>query len=134
MAFSRYVVRHPSTAKTPVFTPCTPLDHRYLSGISRSVTRNTPWLIKNGKILRRWFPRGIRLIKNHAQEKGKHMTVLFTLEAKQPCGTTYRLGVRCTLHSLASVVADFCGCSKGKASGNRGLFSMARSLKSGSAK
>jgi hypothetical protein len=30
VAFSRYVIGHPSTAKNPVFTPCTPLDHRYL--------------------------------------------------------------------------------------------------------
>jgi hypothetical protein len=69
------------------------------------VKRNTPWLIKSGKILDRWPTRGIRLIKGHAQEKGKHMTVLFTLEASQPGGTTYRLGFGCRLHSLASIVA-----------------------------
>lgn len=105
VAFSRYVIRHRQRQKIPYSDLARHWTIAIFSGISRSVTRNTPWLIKNGKILRRWFPRGIRLIKNHAREKGKHMTVLFTLEAKQPCGTTYRLGVRCTLHSLASVVA-----------------------------
>lgn len=34
------------------------------------------------------------------------MSVFFTLEASQPCGTIYRLGFRCKLHlSLTSVVA-----------------------------
>jgi hypothetical protein len=32
------------------------------------------------------------------------MTVLFTLEATQPCGKTYRLGFGCKLH-LASMIA-----------------------------
>jgi len=33
------------------------------------------------------------------------MSVFLTLEASQPGGTTYRLGVGCKLHSLASIVA-----------------------------
>jgi hypothetical protein len=32
------------------------------------------------------------------------MIVLFTLEASQPCGKTYRLGFECNLH-LASMIA-----------------------------
>jgi hypothetical protein len=32
------------------------------------------------------------------------MTVLLTLEASQPCGKTYRLGIGCNLH-LASMLA-----------------------------
>lgn len=32
------------------------------------------------------------------------MTVLFTLEASQPCGKTFRLGLGCNLH-LASMIA-----------------------------
>jgi len=34
------------------------------------------------------------------------MLVFLTLEASQPCGTTYRLGLGCFLHpNLASIVA-----------------------------
>ena len=34
------------------------------------------------------------------------MSVFFTLEASQPCGKTYRLGLGCYLHpSLASLLA-----------------------------
>lgn len=33
------------------------------------------------------------------------MTVFLSLEAKQPCGTTYRLGFGCKLLPLASIVA-----------------------------
>ena len=38
------------------------------------------------------------------KEMEKHMTVLLTLEASQPCGKTYRLGFGCHLH-LASIIA-----------------------------
>lgn len=37
-------------------------------------------------------------------EKENTMTVSLTLEASQPCGKTYRLGLGCNLH-LASMIA-----------------------------